>query len=166
MLASSPVTLAGGTLEVSGTKTLTSIDTTGASTLSLADGAALTVGAITQSTGSLDVMSGTGASLVCLALAGTSPGWITVNGSAAEFESAGRLRRQNYAVTTTIAARGDTVLKLEAVEKPVVLALVFAAVPFGLGWLCAAKSVSTIFMAAVNYVAARCECRIREGAKE
>ena len=108
-LASSPVTLAGGTLEVSGTKTLTSIDATGASTLSLTDGAALTVGAITQSTGSLDVLTGTGASLVCLALAGTSLGWITVNGSAAEFDSAGRLRRQNYAVTTTIAARGDTV---------------------------------------------------------
>ena len=59
--------------------------------------------------------------------------------------------------------RTDTVLKLEAVEKPVVLALVFAAVPFGLGWLCAAKSAATIFMAAVNYVAARRECRIREG---
>ena len=62
-----------------------------------------------------------------------------------------------------VRGRTDTVLKLEAVEKPVVLALVFAAVPFGLGWLCAAKSVSTIFMAAVNYVAARRECRIREG---
>ncbi len=62
-----------------------------------------------------------------------------------------------------VRGRTDTVLKLEAVEKPVVLALVFAAVPFGLGWLCAAKSVSTIFMAAVNYVAARCECRINGG---
>ncbi|MBR2066629.1 MAG: hypothetical protein IJ983_06070, partial [Kiritimatiellae bacterium] len=57
------------------------------------------------------------------------------------------------------------VLKLEAVEKPVVLALVFAAVPFGLGWLCAAKSAATIFMAAVNYAAARCECRINGGGK-
>ena len=62
-----------------------------------------------------------------------------------------------------VRGRTDTVLKLEAVEKPVVLALVFAAVPFGLGWLCAAKSAATIFMAAVNYVAARRECRIREG---
>ena len=65
-----------------------------------------------------------------------------------------------------VRGRTDTVLVLEAVEKPVVLALVFAAIPFGLGWLCAAKSAATIFMAAVNYVAARCECRIREGAKE
>ena len=62
-----------------------------------------------------------------------------------------------------VRGRTDTVLKLEAVEKPVVLALVFAAVPFGLGWLCAAKSAATIFMAAVNYAAARRECRIREG---
>ena len=62
-----------------------------------------------------------------------------------------------------VRGRTDTVLKLEAVEKPVVLALVFAAVPFGLGWLCAAKSAATIFMAAVNYAAARRECRIWEG---
>ena len=64
-----------------------------------------------------------------------------------------------------VRGRTDTVLKLEAVEKPVVLALVFAAVPFGLGWLCAAKSAATIFMAAVNYAAARCECRINGGGK-
>ncbi len=108
-LASSPVKLAGGTLEVSGTKTLTSIDAAGASTLSLAAGAALTVGAITQSSGSIAVTTGDGSSLVCLALANTAPGWITVNGYPAEFDSSGRLKRQSYAVTDTIAARGDTV---------------------------------------------------------
>ena len=108
-LASSPVKLAGGTLEVSGTKTLTSIDATGASTLSLVAGAALTVGAITQSSGSITVAMGDGSALVCLAQANTAPGWITVNGSPAEFDSAGRLKRQSYAVTAAIAARGDTV---------------------------------------------------------
>ena len=108
-LASSPVKLAGGTLEVSGTKALTSIDAAGASTLSLAAGAALTVGAITQSSGSIAVTADDGSSLVCLALANTAPGWITVNGYPAEFDSAGSLKRQSYAVTATIAARGDTV---------------------------------------------------------
>ena len=63
-----------------------------------------------------------------------------------------------------VRGRTDIVLKLEFVEKPVVLALVFAALPFGLEWLCAAKAASTHFMAAVNYVAARCNCAVaREG---
>ncbi len=108
-LESSAITLAGGTLEVTGTKSVLSITAAGASTLCLVDGAALTVGAITQSSGTLAVTTGTGSSLVCPALANTAPGWITVNGYAAEFDSAGRLRRQSYAVSAAIAARGDTV---------------------------------------------------------
>ena len=108
-LESSAITLAGGTLEVTGTKSLLSIAAAGASTLSLVDGAALSVGAITQSSGTLAVTTGTGSSLVCPALANTAPGWITVNGYAAEFDSAGRLKRQSYAVSAAIAARGDTV---------------------------------------------------------
>ena len=108
-LVASPVKLAGGTLEVSGTKTLTSIDAAGTSTLVLDAGAALTVGAITQSSGSIAVTAGDGSSLVCLALANTAPGWIMMNGSPAEFDSSGRLKRQSYAVTAAIAARGDTV---------------------------------------------------------
>ena len=54
-----------------------------------------------------------------------------------------------------LKGRTDVVLKLEFLQKPVCFALVFSALPFGLAGLCVAKAVSTVFMAASNFVAAR-----------
>ena len=54
-----------------------------------------------------------------------------------------------------LKGRTDVVLKLELMQKPVCFALVFAALPFGLAGLCVAKAVSTVFMAATNFAAAR-----------
>ncbi len=112
-LENSAVTVAGGAtfaVTAAEAKSVSSIAVSGgAASLALADGAALTVGALSQSSGSLAVTAGTGASLVCSALAGTAPGWLTVNGSPAEFDASGRLKKQAYAITETIAARGDTV---------------------------------------------------------
>lgn len=54
-----------------------------------------------------------------------------------------------------LKGRTDVVLKVELLQKPVCFALVFSALPFGLAGLCVAKAVSTVFMAATNFVAAR-----------
>ena len=54
-----------------------------------------------------------------------------------------------------LKGRTDIVMKLEFLQKPVCFVLVFAGLPFGLAGLCAARSASTVFMAAVNLVAAR-----------
>ena len=53
-----------------------------------------------------------------------------------------------------LKGRTDVVLKLELMQKPVCFAMVFAAIPFGLVGLCAAKAATTMFMAAMNFVAA------------
>ena len=54
-----------------------------------------------------------------------------------------------------LKGRTDVVLKLELAQKPLCFILVFSALPFGLAGLCVAKSLSTIFMAATNFVVAR-----------
>ena len=54
-----------------------------------------------------------------------------------------------------LMGRTDVVLKLELVQKPVCLALVFACLPFGLAGLCVARAASVVFMASVNFAAGR-----------
>ncbi len=111
-LESSAVTISDGAtfaVAASGAKSVMSITASGAAALTLADGAALTVGAMSNNSGTLAVTAGEGASVVCAALAGTSPTWIMINGGSAMFDTAGRLKRQSYVVTEEIAARGDVV---------------------------------------------------------
>lgn len=108
---SSPVTLKGGALAVSGpeTKTLASLTVAGDCAVELADGASLALTELAQTSGTLSVTIGDGATLKCAALAGQSPSWLTVNGANGEFDANGKLIKQTYRLTDSIPARGGVI---------------------------------------------------------
>ena len=110
-IASSPLTLKGGArLEIAGTTSVMSIaHPSGASTIALDAGARLELTGMTSAAGTIAVTAGEGAVLVCQALSGTSPAWLTLNGKSAEFDASGRLVKLDVAVTDSIAARGGVI---------------------------------------------------------
>ena len=110
-IASSPLTLkSGARLEVEGTTSIKSVAApSGTSTIALAAGARLELTGMTSGGGTVAVTAGDGAVLVCPALQGAAPAWLTLNGQAAEFDASGNLVKLDVVVTDQIAARGGVI---------------------------------------------------------
>ncbi|MCQ2392137.1 MAG: hypothetical protein MJ240_12000 [Kiritimatiellae bacterium] len=77
--------------------------------ITISGGRQVVMSALTRTAGTLDVVREGDAKLVCMALAGTRPDWLTVNGRPAEVRANGAVMIQSMAHDVEIDAKGDTV---------------------------------------------------------
>ncbi len=109
LAASGALTLAGGTLAVEADAMLPSLTVSAAGGVIEAEGHAVTLSGVSSSGGALNIVTG-GGSVFCPSLAGSAPGWLTVNGLPVEtIGEDGLLRGVSIPHDVAIAATGDTV---------------------------------------------------------
>ena len=110
--ASSGLMVKGGVLAVSGTSALPPLTVSaGVNTLTVADGATLTLNGLAVTAGTLNIVT-TGSAAVQMTgatAATTLPTGVTLNGNAAEFDANGKLVRRTYSPSEEIPARGGRI---------------------------------------------------------